>query len=65
MKYDAAKLYKSIDFLEAVEELINVQSYKRPSLFERENRRARREIRQIGESHKEFIRCTKYNSRRK
>ena len=65
MKYDAAKLYKSIDFLEAVEELINVQSYKRPSLFERENRRARREMRQIGEGSKKLFRCTIYNNRRK
>ena len=64
MNYDAAKLYKSIDFLEAVEELINVQSCERPSLFEREDRRTRREIRQTGEGSKKLFRCTIYNNRR-
>ena len=56
MKYDAAKLYKSIDFLEAVEVLVELRPKTRLTLFERENRRTRREIRQTGESHKEFTR---------
>ena len=64
MNYDAVKLYKSIDFLEAVEVLVELQSYKRPSLFEREDRRARREIRQTGEGSKKRTRCTIYNNRR-
>ena len=64
MNYNAVKLYKSIDFLEAVEVLVELQSYKRPSLFERENRRTRREVRQIGEGSKKLFRCTIYNNRR-
>ena len=56
MKYDAAKLYKSIDFLEAVEVLVELRSQTRSFIPQREDRRARREIGQTRKSYKEFIR---------
>ena len=63
MNYDAAKLYKSIDFLEAVEVLVELRPKTGSYLFERKDRRTRREIRQTRESHKELFGCTIYNNR--
>ena len=56
MNYDAAKLYKSIDFLEAVEVLIELQSKTRHYLSKGKIGQTRRKIRQIRESSKEFTR---------
>ena len=58
MNYDAAKLYKSIDFLEAVEVLIELQPKTRHYLSKGKVGSTRREIRQTGEGGKKRTRRT-------
>ena len=63
MKYNAMKLYRSIDFLEAVEVLIELQSKTRHYLSKGIDRQTRKENRKTRKSHKKLFGCTKYNNK--